>query len=89
MAEMSFENKIKRLKKIQRWTSNWSDDKVVGEAIKAMEKIQEIEGIVQIHQAESECTWEDCVSCLSDIISVLERNGVADGKYDGNGMDSN
>lgn len=52
MAEMSFKRKIEKLKKIQKSTSNWSDDKVVGEAIKALEQIQEIKKIIADHDNE-------------------------------------
>ena len=46
---MSFKRKIEKLKKIQKSTSNWSDDKTVGEAIKALEQIQEIKQIIADH----------------------------------------
>lgn len=53
MIEMSLENKIKNLKRIQKSMSTWTDDKIIGEAIKSMEKLQKIEQIIKDHDNDN------------------------------------
>lgn len=54
MREMSFKNKIKRLKQIQKHTSNWTDDKIVREAISSMEKLRRIKDLIEIYCIDME-----------------------------------
>lgn len=54
MSEMKFENKIKRLKQIQKHTSNWTDDKIVRDAISSMEKLHRIKDLIEIYCIDME-----------------------------------
>ena len=51
---MSFKNKIKRLKRIQKHTSNWTDDKIVRDAISSMEKLHRVKDLIEIYCIDME-----------------------------------
>ena len=54
MREMSFKNKIKHLKRIQKHTSNWTDDKIVRDAISSMEKLHRVKDLIEIYCIDME-----------------------------------